>query len=137
MSRNHIAAAPRNRRGNPNAKPPKTRHRISGWLSSQVYGWVRAKLADSGQDPGLIPAEDSPRIMRIAEVQKVTGLGVTSIYVGAKRGVFPRQIGLDLGGVATRDALPSDLEHARLRKALQARGMTSEQIEGVLRDAAA
>ena len=82
------------RRGNPNAKPPAVSHRASGWLSSAIYSWMREKLAAAGENPDQIPADESPRLLRLPEVRKLTGLSQTTIYERVKEGRFPRQIPL-------------------------------------------
>jgi predicted DNA-binding transcriptional regulator AlpA len=89
-------ATPRRvRRGNPNATPPKVAHRMSAWLSSAVYAWVRDRIVAAGGDPSQIPEENFPRFLRLPEVMRITGLKMTSVYGLAKANKFPKPIPLD------------------------------------------
>lgn len=81
-------------RGNPNAKPPAVSYRASAWLSTAVYEWMRERLIAGGADPSQIPVDESPRLLRLPEVRKLTGLSQTTIYERIKGGRFPRQIPL-------------------------------------------
>lgn len=85
---------PKRRHGNPNAKQPKVRHRMSAWLSLEVYGWVRQRIVAAGGDPRQIP-DQSPRLLRMPEVMQITGLSMTTVYGLAKKNLFPKPISLD------------------------------------------
>lgn len=83
------------RRGNPHPKPPIGAPRASAWLSSNVYQWMRDRIAAAGGDPTLIPEERSPRLMRLPEVTRICGISTATVYTWAKAGRFPRPIPLD------------------------------------------
>ena len=54
----------------------------SVWISTNINDWLRAKMIESGQDGSLIK-DESPRPVRLPEVEKMTTLSRSAIYVSA------------------------------------------------------
>jgi predicted DNA-binding transcriptional regulator AlpA len=69
--------------------------RAVAWPSAVVQRWLRQRLEAAGADPGEAPDISPPRMMRLPEVRRVTGLSVSTIYRLMKDNSFPRPIPID------------------------------------------
>jgi predicted DNA-binding transcriptional regulator AlpA len=74
----------------------KTWPRAVGWPSTQVYGWVRARVVAAGGRLEDVP-EPPFSILRREQVKVVTGLSTASLYRLMPQGRFPRPIPIDTG----------------------------------------
>jgi predicted DNA-binding transcriptional regulator AlpA len=65
--------------------------RAVAWTSSAINDWMRARIAESGGDPSIVPDEPF-RFLRLPEVESRVGLKRASIYRKMTEGVFPKPL---------------------------------------------
>lgn len=68
---------------------PSIRKGAIGWPSTVVAKWLRERIAESGNDPSVVPDEPF-RFMRTDEVLRVTGFSRSGLIRKIQLGRFPK-----------------------------------------------
>ena len=68
---------------------PSIRTGVLGWPSPVIINWLRERIAESGNDPSVVP-EMPFRILRTVEVLRMTGYSRSGLIRKIKLGRFPK-----------------------------------------------